>query len=145
MISKKIRGLCVLATVGFILIVTGIVLVILFSESQGIMKTLPFICLGIGAGSFSGGLGGLISYRRMQQNPQLAKEKQINTKDERNIIITYRAKAMSYNLTIIIFAFLIMFLAMVQVETYITLIFTGAYILIIFLHFYFFNKYYKEM
>ena len=93
----------------------------------------------------SGGLGGLISYRRMQQNPQLAKQKEISTKDERNIIISYRSKAMAYNLTVLIFAALIMFLAVVQVETYITLVFTGAYLLIISLHFYFFNKYYKEM
>ena len=145
MINKKIRGLCVLTTVGFILFITGIALVIFFSESQGIMKTLPFICLAIGIGSCSGGLGGLISYRRMQQNPQLAKEKEINIKDERNIIISYRSKAMAYNLTVLIFAALIMFLAVVQVETYITLVFTGAYLLIISLHFYFFNKYYKEM
>ena len=52
---------------------------------------------------------------------------------------------MAYNLTLIIFAVLIMFLAVVQVETYITLVFTGAYLVIIFLHIYFFNKFYKEM
>lgn len=145
MINKKARGQYILAAVGFVLFVTGIVLVILFPESQGIMKTLPFICLGIGAGFCGSSLGGVISYRRMQKNPQLAKEKEISTKDERNIFISYKAKAMAYNLTLPIFGVLIMFLAVVQVETYITLVFTGACLLIIFLYIYFFTKYCKEM
>jgi len=145
MINKKVKGQCILAAVGFVLFVTGIVLVILFSESQGVMKTLPFICLGIGAGFCGGGLGGVISYRKMKKNPGLAKQKEIDTKDERNIAITNKAKAMAYNLTLLIFAVLIMFLAVIQVETYITLVFTGAYLVVIFLYIYFFNKYYKEM
>ena len=145
MINKKIKGHYILPAVGFVLFVTGIVLVILCSESQGIMKTLPFICLGIGAGFCGGGLGGVVSYRKMKKNPSLAKQKEIDTKDERNITITNKAKAMAYNITLLIFAVLIMFLAMVQVEMYITLVFTGAYVIVIFLYIYFFNKYYKEM
>ena len=145
MIDKKAKGQYILAVLGFVLFVTGIVLIILFSDSQGIMKTLPYICLGVGAGACGGGIGGTISYRKMKKNPNLAKQKEIDTKDERNIAVSNRAKAMAYNLTLIIFAALIMFLAVVQVETYITLIFTGAYLFVIFLHIYFFNKYYKEM
>ena len=145
MLNKKFKGYYILTAVGFVLFVMGIVLAILFSKSQGVMKTLPFICLGIGAGFCGGGLSGIITYRRIQKSPRLAKEKEINTKDERNVFITYKAKSAAYNLTLIIFAVLIMFLAVVQVESYIILVFTGAYLLIIFLYIYFFNKYYKEM
>lgn len=145
MINKKARAQYILAAVGFVLFITGIVLVILFSESVGIMKSLPFISVGIGAGLCGGGLGGAISYRKMQENPQLAKEKEINIKDERNVAISNRAKAVAYNFTLIIFSVLIMFLALVQVETYITLVFTGAYLLIISIYIYFMNKYHKEM
>ena len=134
-----------LAAIGFVLFVTGIVLIILFSESQGIMKSLPFVCLGVGCGFIGGGIGGTVSYRKMKKNPNLAKQKEIDLKDERNIAIAYKAKAMAYNLTLLIFAALIVFLAVVQVETYITLVFTGAYLIVIFLYIYFFNRYHKEM
>lgn len=145
MIDKKIRGHYILAAVGVILFIAGIVLVILFSESRGIMKTLPSICLGIGAGFCGGGFSGVIRCRQMQKNPQLAKQAEIDTKDERNIAIANKAKAATYNFTLIIFAALILFLALVQAETYITLVFVGAYLLIIFLHIYFLTRYHKEM
>ena len=145
MVQKKSTKYYVIVAVGFVLFVTGIVLVIIFSEPQGIMKSLPFICLGIGSGLCSGGLGGAISSRQLQKNPQLAKEKEINTKDERNITISNKAKAAAYNFTLVIFSVLIMFLALVQVETYITLVFTGVYLLIISIFIYFLNKYHKEM
>ena len=47
MINKKSKGYYIIAAVGFVLFIMGIVLVVLFSESEGIMKTLPSICLGI--------------------------------------------------------------------------------------------------
>ena len=145
MMSKKARGYYLLTTLGFILFVTGIVLVILFSESQGIMKTLPFLCLGVGSGTCGGSIGGVINYHKVKKNPSLAKQKEIDTKDERNIIISYKAKAMTYNFSLILFSALIMFLAIVQVELYITLVFVGVYLLMIFLHIYFISKYSKEM
>ena len=145
MINKKSRGNYIIAVVGFILFITGIILIILFSESEGIMKTFPSICLGIGAGLCSGGLGGAISFRKIQKNPNLAKQKEIDAKDERNIAITNKAKAMAYNFTLLIFSAIVVFLALVQVEIYITLVLTGAYLLVIFLYIYFFNKFSKEM
>ncbi len=145
MSNKKVRGYYCIAIVGFILFITGIVLVILYTDPEGIMKTLPLICIGIGAGLFGGGLAGAISSRKMQKNPSLAKQKEIDTKDERNIAITNKAKAMAYNFTLLIFSMLIIFLALVQVETYVTLVFTGAYLLIIFLYIYFISKYSKTM
>lgn len=143
--NKKNIGQYVLTVVGFILFVTGIVLIIFFSESEGIMKAFPFICLGIGAGLCGGGLGAVIRRRQMLKDPQLAKKIDIDTKDERNIAIANKAKAVAYNFTLLIFAVLIMFLSLVQVETYITLIFVGAYLMIIFLNIYFLMKYHKEM
>lgn len=145
MINKKTKGQYILTIVGFILFVTGIVLVILFSESQGIMRTLPFICLGIGAGFCGGGLGSIIKSRQILKDPQLAKKIEIDTKDERNITIANKAKAAAYNFTLLIFAALVMFLSLVQVEAYITLIFVGAYVVIISLNIYFLIKYHKEM
>ena len=145
MINKKAKVYYALTALGFILFLTGIVLIVLFPESQGIKKTLPFICLGVGAGFCGSSIGGAISFRKLMKNPSLAKQKEIDIKDERNIAISNKAKATAYSATLIIFSVLIMFLAAVQVKTYITLVFVGAYLLVIFLHIYFYSKYSKEM
>lgn len=145
MINKKNRGQYILTVVGFILFVAGIVLAMFFSKSEGIMRTFPFICLGIGAGFCGGGLGSVIRSRQMLKDPQLAKKIDIDAKDERNIAIANKAKAVAYNFTVLIFSALIMFLSLVQVETYIIFIFIGAYLVIIFLHIFFLIKYHKEM
>lgn len=145
MINKKAKGQYILTAVGFILFVAGLVLVILFSKSQGILRPLPFICLGIGAGLCGGGLGGIIKGRQLAKDPQLAKKIEIDTKDERNIAIANKAKAAAYNFTLFIFAALILFLSLVQAEAYITLVFVGAYVVAIALYLYFLIKYHKEM
>lgn len=145
MTSKKIKGYYIFAIVGFILFMIGIVLTILFSESQGIMRTLPFSCIGIGAGLGGGGLGGVIRSRQMLKDPQLVKQIDIDTKDERNIAINNKARSATFNFTLFILSGLVIFLSLMQVETYITLVFVGAYLLIIFVYIYFLKKYHKEM
>ena len=54
--SKGIAKYIVLSAVGLLVLIAGIVLVIFLPDAQGIMRTLPYICIGIGAGFFGGNL-----------------------------------------------------------------------------------------
>ncbi len=143
--NKKTKGYVFLMIIGAILFTAGVVLAIRFTEPQGIMKTLPFICIGVGAGALGGGLGGAATSYLMRKNPSMAKQKEINAKDERNIAIANKAKAKLFNYTLMLFSVLLLFLALIQVELFVILVFVGAYLSIIVLFIYFINKYSKEM
>lgn len=145
MTDKRNWANYIFAAIGFLLFSAGIVLVLLFSNAQGIMKVLPFLCIGIGAGLGGASVGSIIRYRQMQKDPQLAKRIEVDTKDERNIAIANRAKAVAYDCTLVLFALLVIFLSLAQVKTYVTLVVVGVYLLIVFLQIFFLVKYHKEM
>ena len=143
--NKKFKGYVLLIIIGVILFVAGIVLMINFEEPQGVMKSLPFVCIGVGLGALSGGIGAVISFHLMQKNPSMAKQKEIDIKDERNINITNKAKAKVFNYTWMLFSALLIFLAMMEIKLSIIVVFIGAYLSIIILYIYLLNKYSKEM
>ncbi len=143
--NKESTGHVIMIVVGAILFGTGVVLAILFTEPQGIMKALPFICIGVGLGVLGGGIGGAVGSRLLLKNPSLAKQKEIETKDERNITIANKAKAKAFSYTLILFSALVIFLALVQVEAYIIFVVVGAYLSVILVFICFLTKYHKEM
>lgn len=143
--GKILRGYIFLAVAGALLLAAGVGLMILFAEPQGMMKTLPFVCLGVGAGALSGGIGGAVGSRLMRKNPDMAKQKEIAVKDERNIAIANKAKAKAFHYTWMLFPCLLLFLAMMQVNLAVILVFVAAYLSVIILFIYLFNKYDKEM
>ena len=49
---------------------------------QGIMKTLPYVLVGIGCGMFGHGIGDLINKKVTAKNTELAKQIEIDQKDE---------------------------------------------------------------
>jgi len=143
--NKKSAGYIVVTIIGCIFVISGVVLAIVYTEPEGIMQALPFALMGIGLGAFGGGLGGALSIRTLKRNPSLAKQKEIDVSDERNIFIANKAKAKVFDFTWYLFAALIIFLAVMQVELIITLVFIAAFFLRIILFVYFLNKYHKEM
>ncbi|HHW00997.1 MAG TPA: hypothetical protein GXX36_15795 [Clostridiaceae bacterium] len=134
-----------LSAFGFVILITGFVLAKLLPDTRGIMRTLPYICIGIGAGVFGGNLGTLIKKLILKKDPKAAKEIEIEAKDERNIAINNKAKAKAYDLMQIVFGSLILVFALMQVDMYVVLAFIAAYLFIIFSMIYYLNKYCKEM
>ena len=143
--SKKFKGCVILAVAGIVAFIAGVTLAIIFSDTQGIMQGLPFALIGIGLVSFGGGLGGALSYRTLKTNPNLAKQKEIEVNDERNIEISCLSKARTWEFTTYLFAALIIFLAVMQVELIVTLVFVIAFFVRLGVFVYFLNKYHKEM
>ncbi|HBN83561.1 MAG TPA: hypothetical protein DDZ89_06915 [Clostridiales bacterium] len=135
----------VLVVFGLILLISGLLLLIFLPDAHGVMLTLPYICIGIGAGIFGGNLGTAIKNHHIKKDPTLAKQIEIEEKDERNIVINSRAKAKSYDLMLMVFSALILTFAFMQVDLYVVLTLVAAYLFIVFSMVFYIYKYNKEM
>jgi len=138
----RIRSLkeLIVVTIGIVFLLAG-VLIIFLANSEGIIAG---VCFGLGAGFLSGGIGGAINNLTIQKNPDLAKQIEIDSKDERNITLGNKAKAKAFNCTLLILAALNIFFAVMQVNVFVILALTASYLLIIIIFIYFLQKYHKE-
>ncbi len=134
-----------LAVFGFLMLIAGLVLAKSLPDAQGIMRTLPYICIGVGAGIFGGNLGSAIKTRLLKKDPNAAKQLEVDTKDERNVAINNRAKAKAFDLMLMVYGALMLAFALMQVDMYVVLAFVAAYLFVVFSMVYYFNKYNKEM
>lgn len=141
----KVGRYVFLSVLGAVLFIVGLVLLLLLPDAEGILKTLPFVCVGVGAGIFGGNFSSAMRNRAINKNPQLAKQAEIEAKDERNYMIRNKAKASAYNLMIFVYAAILLAFTLMQVEAYIILTLVGAYLFFIFSYVYYLSKYYKEM
>ncbi|NLO49036.1 MAG: hypothetical protein GX111_12090 [Clostridiales bacterium] len=133
------------ALFGFLLIAFGLALALLQTNPEGIMKALPFVCIGIGCGVLGGNLGIAIKMYLLRKDSRAAKQIEIEERDERNIAIRNGAKARAYDISVIVFSAVLLILALLQVEPYILFILIAANLFIIFSHIYFIWKLNKEM
>lgn len=76
---------------GIVMFVIGLLLNFLFSESDGIIQSLPSVLTGFGAGIIGVGVAGTLLKKNLKSNPEKAKEYEIAEKDERNIRIREKA------------------------------------------------------
>ncbi|MDO4581304.1 MAG: hypothetical protein Q4B96_01815 [Bacillota bacterium] len=134
-----------LSVIGFVIFGAGLVLVKLLPEAEGILKALPYLCIGVGAGVFGGNLGTAIRNKTMLKNPEVAKQTQVEQKDERNQTISNKAKAGAYDLMIYAYAAILLAFALMQVDMYIILTLVAVYLFFVFTNVYYLNKYHKEM
>ncbi len=130
---------------GLCLLGVGLFLVKTRSEAQGVLRTLPYLFIGVGCGAFGGGMGNLISRRIMKNSPDLQKQKEIEENDERNIAIANRAKAKAYDTMIYIFGALILSFAPMGVDAAAVLLLVCAYLFVIGCGIYYRCKYDREM
>ena len=66
-----------IAAAGLIVFVTGLVLAAISRDADGIMKTLPFILVGVGSGIFGGNIGTALKKKEMFKHPEAAKQMEI--------------------------------------------------------------------
>lgn len=143
--NKRIGKYIVFTALGFVLFAGAIILLILNLDENGIMKTLPYVCLGLGSGIFGGSLSMVLSIRMLRKNVRVAKQAEIQEKDERNIAIRNKAKAKAYNSMILVFGALMMGFALMQVDKYVVLAFVAAYLFVVATNIYYICKFQKEM
>lgn len=143
--NKNMRCYIIYSLIGFLILASGAVLGKLSTDTKGIMLALPYVLIGIGCGIFGQNLGTVFSIRAAEKNPKLAKQMEIEQKDERNIYILNKAKAKSYDLMIMVFGALIIALALMRVDLRAIIGFIATYLFIVFSNIYFTAKYQKEL
>jgi CDP-diglyceride synthetase len=130
---------------GIIMFGTGLYFAKTIENPEGIWRTLPFILIGIGCGTFGSSAGNILSKTAIKKYPEIQKEKEIAQSDERNISIGNRAKAKAYDLMIFVYSALLLSFALMNIEMWVTLLLTFAYLFIIGYRIYYHIKYEKEM
>ena len=99
-IAKKVhldKAICAIGIcIGLMLTIAGIIL--MFVDLELLNKALPGVMVGIGSGMFGGCIGVYISRRLSIKYPGKAHQKEIEIKDERNIMIRDRAKSKAFTI-----------------------------------------------
>lgn len=134
-----------LTIIGILLLGSGLFLIKSISDPQGIMKALPYICVGLGCGIFGHGMGNILGERAIKNNPEIKKQLEIEQNDERNIAIGNAAKAKAYEMMIYVFGALIMSFGLMGVDMVVLLLLVFAYLFVVFYGIYYRFKYDKEM
>ena len=135
----------IVAISGLLLLGVGLALLKLIANPQGVMLTLPYICIGVGCGMFGHGLGNVVSNRVAKNNPELKKQIEIDKNDERNVAVSNQAKAKAYDMMLYIFGALMIAFALIGVGVAAVLMLVFAYLLVVGFFIYYLNKYNNEM
>jgi len=133
-----------LTAIGLIMIGAGLFLVKTFPEPEGIMRALPYICIGLGCGIFGHGMGNIISWKAMKNSPDIQRQLEIDKMDERNIAIGNRAKAKAFDMMIFVFGALMLSFALMGIDLIAVLLLVSAYLFVVFYGVYYRIKYDKE-
>lgn len=131
--------------IGILLLLSGLCLLIIVKQPQGLMTTLPYICLGAGSGALGYGISNIITNKLMQKKPCMKKQMEIDENDERNILLATRAKAKAYDLMTLVFGVLMLLFTLMTVDVIPVLLFVSAYLFVQGYQIYYHYKYNKEM
>ncbi|QHW29545.1 hypothetical protein GZH47_00995 [Paenibacillus rhizovicinus] len=134
-----------LTVAGFALLAVGVYFIKTIEDSHGILRTLPYLSFGLGCSIFGHGMGDIITRSLMKGNPAAAKKMEIDKKDERNLAIANRAKAKTYDMTILLFGALILAFSLMDIDKETLWILVASYLFIHGYGAYCRVKYVKEM
>ena len=109
------------------------------------MAALPYVLIGLGCGAFGHGVGALSNAAVFRRHPDIAREKAIEEKDERNVAILNRAKAKALDRMFYVFGALMVSLALMGADIGVVLLLVAAYLFVAGCMVYYMCKYQKEM
>ena len=132
----------VLTVVGLLVLAAGLVTVKMYEFGT---QAAPYLCIGLGCGVFGQGLGELLTRRSEKGHPELARQREIEENDERNIALRDKAQAKAYRIMLPVFGALFFAFGLMQVELRVILLLVAAYLYICACSVYYSVKYRKEM
>lgn len=115
---------------GVLLGALGLFLIKTVPQPQGILVTLPYLCIGVGCGMFGHGLGEIINRKALSRDPKLSRQKEIEEKDERNRSHACQAKARGFDMMTYVFAALLLAFALMGSSIQIVIPFVAAYLFV---------------
>lgn len=142
---NKIIMSYLLTLVGLGLLAGGVYFIKTIEEPQGMLRALPYICVGLGCSIFGHGIGEIIVRHAMKNNPAAAKQLEIDQNDERNLAIANQAKAKAYDMMVFVFGALILAISLMDIDLTVLLLLVFTYLFILGYCTYYRFKYYKEM
>ena len=126
---------------GLLLLAVSLYLIKTSNDPQGVMRTLPYVCIGVGCGF----LGNVISERAINSAPELKKKLDIEKNDERNVAIANKAKGKAFDVMTWVFSALMVSFALMGIDTVAVLLLVFAYLLVHGFAIYYRFKFDKEM
>ncbi|MCE5187861.1 MAG: DUF6442 family protein [Eubacteriales bacterium] len=142
---KKNIGNVIALIVGLVLLGSGLFLIRAYPVEQGVLRALPYVCIGLGCGLFGQGVSGFVNRAVLKKNPEIAKQQEIEQKDERNQEIASRAKAKAYDAMIFVFGALMVAFALMGIDLVPVLLLVGAYLYVVGVGIYYRCKLEKEL
>ena len=115
---------------GLLLLVVGLSLIKISNDPQGVIRALPYVCIGIGCGLFGHGMGNVISERAINSYPELKRQLDIEKNDERNVAIANRAKGKAFDMMTFVFGALMLSFALMEIDMVAVLLLVFAYLLV---------------
>lgn len=137
---KKSILYLLLAAAGIVLLIVGAIWL-----RFGVENVAAYLCIGVGAGIFGQGLGQYLQYAALKNAPEARRRLEIETSDERNVILSCRAKAKAYDAMVYIFSALMLVFALMRVDLAAILLLVAAYLAVCGIGVYYRLRYEKEM
>ena len=131
--------------IGLLLLAVSLYLIKTSNDPHGIMRTFPYVCIGIGCGLFGHGMGNVISERAINSYPELKRQLDIEKNDERNVAIANRAKGKAFDMMTFVFGALMLSFALMGIDMVAVLLLVFAYLLVHGFALYYRFKFDKEM
>ena len=126
---KRSRHL-IMAVGGVLLCALGFYLILAAEEPAGLLKTLPYVLIGLGCGTFGYGVGELLRTAAMRKHPEVARQVEIESTDERNIMLGNLAKSRGYDMMSYVFGALMVAYALMGAPLSIVIPFVIAYLFV---------------
>lgn len=142
---KKTISIYFLTVIGVVLVAGGVYLIKTIEDPQGLLRALPYICVGLGCSIFGHGIGEIIDRWAMKNDSAAAKQLEIDKKDERNLAIANRAKAKAYDMMVFVFGAIILAFSLMGIDLIMLLLLVFVYMFFLGYNSYYRFKYYKEM
>lgn len=117
--------------VGILIFITGIVLLKAVPDPAGMMKALPYLCIGVGCGMLGRGISLIVSQNIMEKHPEIAKQKKIEEQDERNVLLSTTAAAKAYKMATYVFDVLLLSYALMGVDLVPILMLVAGYLFVV--------------
>ena len=94
---KKGNGDLLILLTGLILMAVGLYLLRCYEAAEGVLRVLPFLLIGLGCGLFGQGAGNMVGKRALKNSSEIARQLEIEQKDERNVKISHWSKAKAFS------------------------------------------------
>lgn len=131
--------------IGLLILATGAVLAKLMRDYTGVLQSIPYIFIGIGAGIFGQNTGTIGKILSVKNDPEFAKQIEIEENDERNVMLADKARAKAYQLMIFVYGALMLAFAIMKVDIVIIITMVVAYLFIVGSSVYFRSQIAKKM